>query len=225
MKVLVLILAVTASSIPLASGVVSMTSVDDFSASNESWQIGGAGIQPVRVASAGPDGLTGYLNHLSDGGSANGKWLMWTSHADWTGNYLSVGVTGISLWTNVSSGSSPVSLRVAFDGPGGWFYSSALSIGSGWNAQLFSLNSANFTYAAGSGGSGLYNDTFSGVTRFEILAGGGAVSYRAGGDLLQAGTSANTILVDNITAIPEPSALSLLAIGLGGLVLLRRQRP
>lgn len=225
MKLLVLILAVTASSIPLASGVVSMTSVDDFSASNESWQIGGAGIQPVRVASAGPDGLTGYLSHLSDGGSANGKWLMWTSHADWTGNYLSVGVTEISLWTNVSSGSSPVSLRVAFDGPGGWFYSSALSIGSGWNAQLFSLNSANFTYAAGSGGSGLYNDTFSGVTRFEILAGGGAVSYRLGGDLLQAGTSANTILVDNITAIPEPSALSLLAIGLGGLVLLRRQRP
>ncbi len=223
MKIPILILAVTVSTIPLASAVVSMTSVDDFFASSESWQIGGAGIQPVRVASAGPDGLTGYLSHLSDGSSANGKWLMWTSHADWTGNYLSAGITGISLWTNVSSGTSPVSLRVAFDGAGGWFYSSALSIGSGWNAQLFSLNSANFTYAAGSGGTGLYNDTFSGVTRFEILAGGGAVSYRAGGDLLQAGTSANTILVDNITVVPEPSTLSLLVIGLG-MVLPQRRR-
>ena len=223
MKIPALILAVTVSTIPLASAVVSMTSVDDFFASSESWQIGGAGIQPVRVASAGPDGLTGYLSHLSDGSSANGKWLMWTSHADWTGNYLSAGINGISLWTNVSSGTSPVSLRVAFDGAGGWFYSSALSIGSGWNAQLFSLNSANFTYAAGSGGSGLYNDTFSGVTRFEILAGGGAVSYRAGGDLLQAGTSANTILVDNITAVPEPSTLSLLAFGLSGLAMMRRR--
>ncbi|MFM8655015.1 MAG: PEP-CTERM sorting domain-containing protein [Verrucomicrobiota bacterium] len=225
MKLPALILAVTVSTISLASGVVSMTSVDDFSASSESWQIGGAGIQPVRVASAGPDGLTGYLSHLSDGSSATGKWLMWTSHADWTGNYLSAGITGISLWTNVSSGSSPVSLRVAFDGAGGWFYSSALSISTGWAAQLFSLNSSNFTYATGSGGTGLYNDTFSGVTRFEILAGGGAVSYRSGGDLLQAGTSTNTILIDTITAVPEPSSLSLLAIGLGGLVLLRRQRP
>lgn len=225
MKLPALILAMTVSTISLASGVVSMTSVDDFSASSESWQIGGAGIQPVRVASAGPDGLTGYLSHLSDGSGANGKWLMWTSHADWTGNYLSAGITAISLWTNVSSGSSPVSLRVAFDGAGGWFYSSALSISTGWAAQLFALNSSNFTYATGSGGTGLYNETFSGVTRFEILAGGGAVSYRSGGDLLQAGTSTNTILIDTITAVPEPSSLSLLAIGLGGLVLLRRQRP
>ena len=110
MKLPSLILAVTVSTIPLAFGAVSMTSVDDFSASNESWQIGGAGIQPVRVASAGPDGLTGYLSHLSDGGSANGKWLMWTSHTDWTGNYLSAGITGITLSILPSVSSCSVSL-------------------------------------------------------------------------------------------------------------------
>lgn len=199
-----------------------MTSIDNFVSSNESWQVGGAGIQPVRVASAGPDGQVGYLSHFSDGSSANGKWLMWTSDSDWTGNYLSAGITGISLWANVSSGSSSVSLRVAFDGAGGWFASSAISAGSGWNSRLFSLDPANFTYVSGSGGTGVYEDTFAAVTRFEILAGSGTVSYRSGGDLLQAGTSSNTILIDNITVIPEPSALSLLAVGLG--VVLRRSR-
>jgi hypothetical protein len=49
------------------------------------------------------------------------------------------------------------------------------------------------------------------------------VSYRSGGDLLQAGTSSNTIFIDNITVIPEPSALSLLAVGLG-LLFCKRQK-
>lgn len=219
-----LIAAIMTLSIPWALGVVSMTSIDNFVSSSESWQIGGAGIQPVRVASAGPDGQIGYLSHFSDGSSANGKWLMWTEHSDWTGNYTSAGITEISLEAKVSSGTGPVNLRVAFDGPGGWFYYSTPTPSDvHWNALRFFLDSSNFTYATGSGGTGVYQDTFSAVTRFEILAGGGAVSYRSGGDLLQAGTSSNTILIDNITAVPEPSALSLLAVGLG-LLFCKRQK-
>jgi len=224
-KISVLIAAVMTLSNPWALGVVSMTSIDNFVSSSESWQVGGAGIQPVRVASAGPDGQIGYLSHFSDGSSANGKWLMWTEHSDWTGNYTSAGIREISLEAKVSSGTNPVNLRVAFDGPGGWFYySTPISSGSHWNALRFILDSSNFTYATGSGGTGSFSATLSSVTRFEILAGGGAVSYRSGGDLLQAGTSSNTIFIDNISAVPEPSALSLLAVGLGGLAMMRRRR-
>jgi hypothetical protein len=197
---------------PPRTSAITTSSLDTFAASNEGWQIGGAGVQPVRVASAGPDTQIGYLSHFSDGGGANGKWLMWNDESKWLGSYTSAGVTGINLWANVSSGTTPVSMRIAFDGPGGWFYSSAQGVSAGWSEYLFLLAETNFTYATGSGGTTNFSSTMSGVTRFEILAGGGAVTYRGNGDLLQAGSSVNTILLDNIGAVPEPSTYALLAM-------------
>jgi hypothetical protein len=192
-----------------ASALITTSSRDDFSATSEGWRVGSVGVPPTRIAAAGPDGQIGYLSHFSDGGGSNGKWLMWSDESKWQGDYLAAGVTGINLWANVSSGSSPVGLRVAFDGPGGWFYSSAQSVGAGWASYSFDLMQANFTFASGSG-SGVFLDTFSSVTRFEILAGGGGVAWRAVGDILAPGTSVNTILLDDIRAVPEPSAYVLL---------------
>lgn len=56
------------------------------------------------------------------------------------------------------------------------------------------------------------------VTRFEVLSGAGAVGYRGNGDIVQAGTSINTILIDNIAAVPEPSttAMALAGLACGG---------
>ena len=196
-----------------ASALVTPSSRDDFSSSSAGWRIGSAGIQPARVAAAGPDGQIGYLSHLSDGGGTNGKWLMWSDESPWQGDYLSAGVTAISLWANVTAGISPVVMRLAFDGPGGWFHSPAQAVAAGWASYDFPLIPANFTHVAASGGSGLFTDTFSGVTRLEILAGAGTVSYRSGGDIVQAGNSVNTILLDNISAVPEPSTCALLFTG------------
>jgi hypothetical protein len=201
---------------PLQAFAITTSSLDTFAASNEGWQIGGAGAQPAHVASAGPDSQIGYLSHFSDGSSANGKWLMWNDQSKWLGNYTSAGVTGINLWANVNAGTAPVSMRIAFDGPGGWFYSAAQNVGTGWSEYSFLLAATNFTYATSSGGTTNFSSTMSGVTRFEILAGGGSVTYRSGGDLLQAGTSVNTILVDNIGAVPEPSTYALLAMTSAG---------
>ena len=198
---------------PNVDGAISITSVDSFATDSEAWRIGGAGVQPARVALAGLDGQIGYLSHSSDGSGSSGKWLMWTEQSDWTGNYSTAGITEISLEAKVSSGTSPVNLRVAFDGSGGWFYSSILSIGANWDTYRFSLDPSNFTYATGSGGTGSFAATLASVSRFEILAGPGGVSYRSGGDLLQAGTSVNTIQFDNIRAIPEPGTGSLLLLG------------
>ena len=205
---------------------ISLSSRDTFAETNEGWQIGAAGIQPTQVSQPGPDGQSGYLSHFSDGGSANGKWLMWNDGARWQGNYAAAGVTGISLAATVSAGGSPVDMRVAFDGPGGWFFSSPLSIGAGWSTYSFSLSQSDFTHVAAGGGTGSFSDTMAAVTRFEVLSGADAVSYRSGGDILQAGTSTNTILIDDITAVPEPHAVLLSVAGLAALVagLVRRRR-
>lgn len=201
-----------------ARAAISLSSRDTFAATNEGWQIGGAGMQPTQVSQPGPDGQTGYLSHLSDGSTSNGKWLMWNDGARWQGNYPSAGVTGISLTANVSAGSSPVSMRIAFDGPGGWFYSSPLSVGSGWSAYSFPLTQSGFSHVATGGGTGSFTDTMAAVTRFEVLSGAGPVGYRSGGDIVQAGTSTNTILIDDISAVPEPTSVALAAAGVAGVV-------
>jgi len=209
-----------------ARAAVSLSSRDTFAATNEGWQIGGAGIQPTQVSQPGPDGQTGYLSHLSDGSSSNGKWLMWNDGAQWQGNYPSAGVTGISLAANVSVGSSPVGLRIAFDGPGGWFYSSPVSVVSGWNTYSFPLSQSGFTHVAAGGGTGSFSATMAAVTRFEVFSGAGAVGYRSGGDIVQAGTSTNTILIDDVSAVPEPGSLVVMAVAASGVVagIVRRRR-
>lgn len=193
---------------------ISISSLDTFATTNEGWQIGGAGVQPTQVSGTGPDSQVGYLSHFSDGSGANGKWLMWNDQPRWQGNYTAAGVTGISLAANVSSGSSPVSMRIAFDGPGGWFASSPVSVGGGWNTYSFSLTQADFTHVASSGGTATFADTMADVTRFEVLSGTGAVGYQSAGDIVQAGTSTNTILIDNIAAVPEPSTWVMGVVGI-----------
>jgi hypothetical protein len=205
--------AVGAFTLLNSAQAISLSSLNTFAATNEGWKIGSAGVQPTQVAGVGADSLIGYLSHLSDGGGANGKWLMWNDGVDWQGNYIAADVTGISLAANVSSGSSPVSMRIAFDGPGGWFHSTAVSVGAGWNTYSFSLTQSDFTHVAAGGGSGAFSDTMTSVSRFELLSGAGAVSYRSNGDILLAGTSTNTILIDNIAAIPEPSTWLMFLLG------------
>jgi hypothetical protein len=207
-----------------ALALITTSSLDTFAFSNEGWRIGSAGVEPARVASAGPDGQIGYLSHFSDGGGSQGKWLMWNDEPKWLGDYIAAGVTGVNLWASVSAGAAPLSMRIAFDGPGGWFFSAAQSVGAGWNQYAFSLVATDFTYATSSGGTADFSATMADVTRFEILAGSGNVTYRSRGDLLQAGTSVNTILVDNVGAVPEPSTYALLAISAAGALWWARRR-
>lgn len=203
---------------PMATDAIaiSTSSLNSFATTSEGWRIGSAGVPPTQVSGTGPDGQIGYLSHFSDGGGANGKWLMWNDETTWQGDYTAAGVTGISLAANVTLGSSPVSMRIAFDGPGGWFASTPVSVGGGWNTYLFSLTPAGFTHVPAGGGTGTFADTMAAVTRFEVLSGDGAVDYRATGDIVQAGVSTNTILIDNVTAVPEPATGALAC--LGGLV-------
>ena len=148
---------------------------------------------------------------------------MWNTQSQWLGDYTAAGVTGIDLSANVSSGTSPVDMRLAFNGPGGWFYSDPQSVGSGWNSFSFALTDTAFTYTSGSGGTGTFADTMAAVSDFEIVAGSGALAYT--GSKINFGTSTNTILLDDIAAVPEPAAIALAAAGglVGCSVMLRRR--
>ncbi|MCX6972129.1 MAG: hypothetical protein NTV93_18535 [Verrucomicrobia bacterium] len=51
---------------------------------------------------------------------------------------------------------SPLAVRIAFNGLGGWFYSGAQTItnstgGADWTLLSFSLDAGSFTYVSGSG--------------------------------------------------------------------------
>lgn len=198
---------------------ISILSTDAFATTSEGWQIGGAGAQPTWNSGAGHDGASGFLSHFSDCDLANSKWLMLSSEAEWLGNYAAAGVSAISLWADNSAG-DPLGLRIAFDGPGGWFYSGLQTVtdstgGADWTQLTYNLTAENFTYASGSGGTANFASTMAAVSRFEIFGGASAVLYRGGGDLLEAGTSSNTVRIDQITAVPEPSAI---VFGLAGLL-------
>lgn len=201
---------IAASANPAAA--ISTASQDTFTVSNGGWSIGNNGVQPTQVTGAGADGQPGYLTHFSDAAGIQGKWLMWNDQPQWLGDYSTAGVTGLELWANLSTGTAPADLRIALNGPGGWFYSASQPVTAGWAPLSFELSASGFTYATGSGGTGSFSDTLGGVTRLEIVAGSGGVSYRSNGNLLQAGTSSYTILVDTITAVPEPGLWSAAAV-------------
>jgi hypothetical protein len=205
---------------------ITQSSINRFDATSEGWRIGAAGVQPAWNSGTSYNGQPGFLGHFSDAGGANGKWLMWSDQAQWRGDYVTAGVSGIGLWVDNRAGSS-LALRVAFDGPGGWFYSTAQTVinatgGDDWVRLLYSLDAGNFTYAGGSGGSGQFADTIRGVSRFEILGGSAGVTYNGGGDIIDAGTSVNTLWLDNIAAVPEPSSLTLL-VGATAVLIVRRR--
>jgi len=197
----------------MSEAAISLSSVDDFSSTSEGWFIGGAGVQPARNAGNGEDGNPGFLSHFSDGGGSQGKWLMLNTQSDWTGNYGGAGVSAITFAAEVTAGSN-LGIRIGFDGPGGWFYSAVQTVDAGWNQYTFNLTAGLFTYATGSGGSANFADTMSNVTRFEIFGGPGSVTWRSGGDLLQAGNSTATLSIDSIQAVPEPASLALVLLGL-----------
>ncbi|MEM6332896.1 MAG: PEP-CTERM sorting domain-containing protein [Planctomycetota bacterium] len=215
--------ALVAGAIVAQASAIGLDSIDTFDADNEGWRVGNAGVAPSFENDTSFNGQPGFLRHFSDGGGPNGKWLMWSEQADWTGDYLTANVSGISMWLDGRTGNDTI-VWIGFDGPGGWFFTpgQTLVIDNDWERFEFDINPDSLIHSADSGGTGVAVDTLSNVERFEIFAGPGPVSYASRGDLLRGGTSENIIWVDNIAAIPEPASVA--ALGLAALVGLTRRR-
>ncbi len=229
-NILPLVIGVVAFGLCRDAEAITLASVDGFGATSEGWSIGAtpSATQPTRSAGVGFDGQAGFLSHFSDSNGANGKWLMFSAQADWIGNYTSAGVSGITFQADNQAG-NPLAVRIAFSGPGGWFYSGAQTItnstgAADWTLLSYTLTSGSFTYLAGSGGTGSFTDTMSGVTRFEILGGASAIVYHSNGNIIEAGLSTNTVGIDNITAVPEPATPGLLVVGWSAVAMMRRRR-
>ena len=183
--------------------------VDDFEdGTTMGWTKGAPSPNPpTNSATGGPLGVgDNYLQNISSGSSreAGGKMTMF-NNVQWTGNYLTAGVTQIdAMMTNL--GSTPLSMRVAIEGASDQRYASNTAIvlpaDSAWYGLSFDLTAAGLVLV---GGSNTLNTVLSNVTKFRIIS-AAAPSWH--GDPIPA-----TLGVDNITATPEPATICLLGFG------------
>jgi len=202
---------------PTASAVT-LGSQDTFEdGTTEGWRSGLAHpVPPAVVADGGPSGSgDGYLQIVSLGGAGGGSRLVAIAGPQWTGDYLTAGVAGMSADVN-NFGGTDVILRLHLAGPGGEAFSREtieLPSGSGWTRVLFSTTPDALSGAT----PGAASAVLANVTEVRLVHNPGVV--------FPGPAIAATIGIDNIAAVPEPGTWATLALGLGGIgALLARRR-
>ena len=219
----------------LAAGVTS-TTFDDFSDPTlplQGWDMGRADITATHMSNVSDGGPAGagdnFLQVISDGDTDGiiraGERLTFFNRLQWTGDYLSAGITAIAMDLKNFSSTETLNLRLAIEGGttvdvGGLFAtqsSISLASGSDWTHVVFSLAPADLVPVSGN----------SGVTGNDVMAAlGNVVELRLLNSATPdwAGTPVGATLgIDNIHVVPLPPALGLFASGLA-VFLTRRRR-
>ena len=191
---------------------VSQGQHDSFSGgSTEGWTSGIANpTPPVNVPGGGPGGAgDAYLLLASNGAGGAGGKLVAFNTSQWTGDYLGAGVTAIGMDV-ANFGTSGLELRLVLRSAGA-SATSAVGIqvpaGSGWMHVNFSLAPAALAGPA---------QVLSGVSELRLVHDTDAsfpppdVKARLG--------------IDNISAVPEPDSVALLAAGLPLLLVVAGRR-
>ncbi|MEM7479053.1 MAG: PEP-CTERM sorting domain-containing protein [Planctomycetota bacterium] len=154
---------------------------------------------------------------------------MWTNESDWTGNYLGAGVGSVQFWVDNRSGiGSDIPLRIALNGPGGWFASDAKITsdtvsGNEWGVLSFDLNPTEFTWIAG--GTNDFNATLSDVNILEVLAAQNTPTL-GGGGVLRGDLIASDLRFDSFSvgaSVPEPTSVSLACLSALGIAFRRKR--
>ncbi len=162
---------------------------------------------PINVPDVGPAGLgDDSLQITSTGILGPGGRFVAFNGTQWAGDYPTAGVDMIALNVN-NVGAVTLNLRVALDGAGGRFVTTAsvpISAGSGWQTVEFSIAPADLTSAGGLD----VNATLAAVTQLRVIS---ALNPTFQGDAIVAQG-----LVDNVIAGPEPESVP--ALPVGGLV-------
>ena len=191
--------------------------LDDFqSGTLLSWQ-GGSGSgspAPVNLPNGGPEGIGDRYLQI---GAVNSH-LGTNNTTQWTGNYNAAMVAKIRFMLN-NTGANPLQLRLSIFGPGGTFTTTnevVLAPAIGWVVVDFGLDAGSLTQTGGVG------------TLGQTLANVNTVLLRHDPDPISGMGSGNPVTgqlgIDNIRALPEPSAAGMLAAAIALLSLLQRSR-
>lgn len=174
-----------------------LNQLEDFSGTHE-WATGVPNPNPpVIQPDAGPLGSgDNVLRVSSNGGSSAGGRLVVYNETLWTGDYTTAGI--LSLAADLRNmGTNTLSMRVAVNGPGGWFVTAASPVTafSGWSSRVFDIRPSALVSAGGGNAAA----TMAAVSELRILH-SSVVDYR--GARVSSG-----FMVDNVRAIPEPSGV------------------
>ena len=174
-----------------AEAQISIGLVSDFQAgTTQDWVSGPFNPNPPTVLLNGHGPGDHALEVVGTGVFGPGGRVVTFNLLQWTGDYLSAGVTAVSMDLN-NIGSTDLDIRLAVTGAGGSYSTTAsvfLASGSGWTNFVFPVGVSDWTPIGGFN----LNATLSAVSQLRILN-SPTPAYAAiieGGDLL----------VDNITA-------------------------
>lgn len=178
--------------------------LEDFE-SPTAWTAGSPHPSPPAIQpDSGPDGTgDSSLRIAAAPGSGPGSRLAAYNRTDWVGDYLGAGISALTMdLRNQSLLDS--SVRVAVNGPGGWFVTDAEELGrfSTWTSVRFEITAASLLSDGGTDAGA----TLAAVSELRILH-SPDVSHRGG-------QGQRTLLVDNLRAVPEPGSALLLGLGL-----------
>jgi hypothetical protein len=205
---------------------VSLGEIDTFTGGIEGWGVPGVPVLPPAViADGGPRGAgDAYLQVVAVGGGGPGSRLSVQNLDQWSGDYIAAGISSIAMDLN-NFGPDDLYLRLLFanltnlpDSVDAAITSDAVFVpaGSGWMHAVFSIAPSALLPMPGSISSAL-------STASELRIFHNPDPF-FGGPGLGAPPVVATLGIDNITAIPEPSAMWLAMGGLGLLGLRRWRR-
>ena len=193
----------------LPAGAVSLGLTDSFSGGvSAGWTTGANSPNPpTGVASGGPAGTgDGFLRIDSSGASGPGGRLVVFSSGPWAGNYTAAGITGITMDVK-NLGATDLSLRLYFENALTSAFSLqaiALPAGSGWTPVRFDIQLPALSGAAAA--------TLASAVDFRIY------HHPSAGVPQVSPFIAASLGIDNVSAVPEPGAALLMALGLAALL-------
>lgn len=174
---------------------------------------------PINIATGGPLGAGDhFLQNISTGGFGAGSRMVMFNMDQWEGDYVAAGVTQI-VGQMANFGNTNLSMRITLTGGPDLItrYSSTdrivLPPDGAWRIVTFDLTPSALTRV---GGGGTLPALLSDVTELRVLSAQATPSFL--GDVI-----AGTLGMDNLRAVPEPSAAAALIVGIVGLAARRRR--
>lgn len=186
---------------------VTLGQSDTFQDGAENWQAGVGGLS--LVSTGGPAGAGDQYLQISSGVPPLPPRLIAFNDAQWLGNFAAAGVTSVAV-DLLNTGSSSLPMRIVIRESAGVASTPGYATSTPfvlppdglWHHVVFGLNAASLT---GINSPQPLAVDLANVQDFRILA---SASPAGVGDVLTAQFG-----VDNVTAVPEPSGVTLLLLG------------